>query len=161
MLSQKNNFNIKSALLGCQRHRDHPCRRNCPPETNRMMFVQQKNTPTVKTHAPLKRNTCSSIGDRKAQRLTNLPTSRRKAPCNIKLVLPRISKECHYLCAELHCVTCGNECPYRTRNVDLASEWHLNLDKDPRAGEHHTSQQDSLLTRCPQHLLAEAVLRSL
>ena len=100
-----------------------------------------KNTPTVKTHAPLKRNTCSSIGDRKAQRLTN-----RKAPCNIKLVLPESPKNattCAPNCTASHAATSVH---IEHENVDLASEWHLNLDKDPRVGEHHTAQQDSLLT---------------
>ena len=90
-----------------------------------------KNTPTVKTHAPLKRNTCSSIGDRKVQRLTNLPTSRSKSPLQHKTDSPRISKECHHSCAELHCVTCGSECPYRTRKCRSSVRMALESGQGP------------------------------
>ena len=112
---RKNNFNIKSALLGWQ-SRDPPCRRSGPQEINRMMFVQQKHVHRQNSRHPDWTTPMKPIKwDRKAQRLTNLPTSNSKSPLQHKTDSPRISKECHYSCAELHCVTCGSECPYRTR----------------------------------------------
>ena len=114
------------------------------------------------THAPLKRNTNSSIGDRKAQRSDEPANVQIEKPlATQKLILPESLKNPTTRAPNCTASHAAASVHIEHENVDLASEWHLNLDKDPRVGEHHTSQQDSLLTRCPQHLLAEAVLRSL
>ena len=91
------------------------------------------------THAPLKRNTSF------LHRGSKSPTS--DEPGNVQIERPlatqqdssRILKEYLHSCVHLHASHAAASVHIKHESADIASEWHLNLDKDPHVGEHHTS----------------------
>ena len=69
----------------------------------------------------------------------NLATSRSKGPLQQNMILPESRKNTSiraFTCTASHAAASVH---IKHESADIASEWHLNLDKDPHVGEHHTS----------------------